>query len=502
VNSAHTKKSSDVTIGINFSDFFEVRPVTIEKYGAFNVSLLADLPLFIDPFLLFNSNKRAYRKLHDQIITYLKFLKDKATNENLPRGLIDAWYRFPEIKQNWFGFSVSSNRGSGLGKDFARALHKNLHRIFADFGEERVTHGSHLEKLCLIEPGIGKDNISDFTTNLIHEFLLEYTQAFAKKYIAPKHRRSFIVSKVRFNYNTERWEHGVYDLPNFRGDYVLLTPTDILTKDDTWINRSDLLSDFDLIPMAIPDEQLRAQVSNYFMKMLPRGPRKKQAKKYRIEAAALTLQEFPKIIDYYIRYKEEHGDEAEDLSLTKVAESRDLYVIQLRQMVKELAAATDFYKVGGNTYDEAMERVLYLKDVIENKDGYRVFYLKGRPIEREEDLQILYRLTWRGTPSDVNREVNNGRGPVDFKVSRGSADKTLVEFKLAKNTQLQRNLANQVSIYEKANDAKRSIKVILYFTRTELARVQRILKALKLTHDPNIVLIDARNDNKPSASKA
>jgi len=134
--------------------------------------------------------------------------------------------------------------------------------------------------------------------------------------------------------------------------------------------------------------------------------------------------------------------------------------------------------------------------------AYRVFYLKGHSIEREEDLQILYRLTWRGTSSDVNREVNNGRGPVDYKVSRGGADKTLVEFKLATNSQLKRNLANQVAIYEKANDTKKSIKVIIYFTRADLNRVQKILRELKLTDDLNIVLIDARRDNKPSASKA
>ncbi|MBO0861511.1 MAG: hypothetical protein J2P21_24080 [Chloracidobacterium sp.] len=39
-----------------------------------------------------------------------------------------------------------------------------------------------------------------------------------------------------------------------------------------------------------------------------------------------------------------------------------------------------------------------------------------------EDLQILYRLTWRVTQSGVNREVNNRRGPVDYKMSRGGAD--------------------------------------------------------------------------------
>ena len=37
---------------IYFSDFFQVSPDILEKYGAFNVSLINDLPLFIDPFLL------------------------------------------------------------------------------------------------------------------------------------------------------------------------------------------------------------------------------------------------------------------------------------------------------------------------------------------------------------------------------------------------------------------------------------------------------------------
>jgi len=42
---------------VYFSDFFDVNPDVIEKYGALNISLINDFPLFIDPFLLFNSNK-------------------------------------------------------------------------------------------------------------------------------------------------------------------------------------------------------------------------------------------------------------------------------------------------------------------------------------------------------------------------------------------------------------------------------------------------------------
>lgn len=39
---------------IYFSDFFNVDEDIIESYGAVNISLINDMPLFVDPFLLFN----------------------------------------------------------------------------------------------------------------------------------------------------------------------------------------------------------------------------------------------------------------------------------------------------------------------------------------------------------------------------------------------------------------------------------------------------------------
>jgi len=77
-----------------------------------------------------------------------------------------------------------------------------------------------------------------------------------------------------------------------------------------------------------------------------------------------------------------------------------------------------------------------------------------KPLEREADLQIMFRLTWHGSPLDVNREVNNGRGPVDFKISHGAANATLVEFKLASNRKLEQNLKHQVATYEAATRTK------------------------------------------------
>jgi hypothetical protein len=42
----------------------------------------------------------------------------------------------------------------------------------------------------------------------------------------------------------------------------------------------------------------------------------------------------------------------------------------------------------------------------------------------------------------------------------------------------------------------------MFFTAHEEERVRAILKRLKLEESPNVVLIDARSDNKPSGSKA
>jgi hypothetical protein len=213
-----------------------------------------------------------------------------------------------------------------------------------------------------------------------------------------------------------------------------------------------------------------------------------------------VLQQFPEILDWYVKNREEDGTAAVKSSHRKVEETKTLFIDQVSQLVKALEIA-GFYQPLKDSYESSMERVKFLKKTIEDNDGYRFFYVDGEPIEREMDLQLIYRLTWYATPFEVDSEVNNGRGPVDYKISMGSADKSLVEFKLASNAKLQQNLEKQVEVYERANSTKKSIKVIIYFSKPQLDRVVAILKRLGLENDKNLILIDARRDNKVSASK-
>jgi hypothetical protein len=204
-----------------FSDRFGVDADVLEQYGALDVSLVADLPLFIDPFLLFNNKKTEYRRLHDELIRYLIFLRDKSQKGDVSDALLRAWYCFPEVKQTWLGFSLEGNKGSGLGIDFARALHQNLHRLFPKFGVEKITKGSHIEKVCLIRDGVGRDNISDFVTNLIKDFLCTYTEAFATENLKPDQVRVIGINNALFNYEIESWISTQYTLPWTGNDYVI-----------------------------------------------------------------------------------------------------------------------------------------------------------------------------------------------------------------------------------------------------------------------------------------
>lgn len=485
-----------------FNQFFGVTAKQVDHYSAFNVSLINDLPLFIDPFLLFNSDKPEYQQLHTDILKYIIFLRDAVSDNRINDDLVKAWFFFPEVKQNWLGFSLNGNGGTGLGKDFALALLANLQTLFADFGKETVTKGSHIEKVCLVRNGVGRDNISDFTANLVKDYLCRYTEGFAQQHIDASLRKVVWVQKARFDYEKEVWQRQQYELPYIDGDFVLLTPKDMLTRDENWINRGDMIQGFEDIPAAIPNAELRGQVFNYFASVLARPRNRHPNQKERAEAATRTLAHFPVLVDHYIKLKEQSGDQAKALSSEKVIETEAVFDTNVRLLQEALAASTGFYKIAGTTYEEAHQRLAYLKDVIENKGGHRLFYHDGVAIQREQDLQILCRFVWFGSPSDVGTEANDGRGPVDYKISRGAKDKTLIEMKLAKNTGLERNLERQLPIYQAASDAKNGIKAVIYFSAAEKDRVEGILDRLGLLEHKDVVLIDARNDNKPSGSKA
>ncbi|WP_237061611.1 hypothetical protein [Microbulbifer zhoushanensis] len=485
-----------MSIKLIFSEYFEIEEKVLDDYGALNICLDADLPLFIDPFLLFASDKPEYQQQHDKIVSHLILLKEIAIHDG--RSANENLFKFPEVKQNWLGLCKYGNNGKGLGTKFAKDIIKAFNGFYSNFGEETISSASHIEKLTLVGAGIGKDFISDFTTNLMLEYLLEYTQEFAQKYLQPEQRKRFNIRCV-YDERLMLWKPKEFELPYFYlegdGDFILLTPLDILTKDDSFICHSELVGNFRSIASSIGNSALRESINSYFYKALPISPKKKDFE----YAVSKTINEFPEILDYYIKMKEEKKDQSKKLSKDKLDKIRSELISTLTLFCENVLESSDFFEVKPNSYDEALKRAIFLKQVIEDNDGYRVFYQKGRPIASEDTIQRIFRLTWYASPYDVNAEVNNGRGPADYKVSFGSGDSTIVEFKLARSSSLKKNLKNQTEIYRKASKSITDIKIILCYSVYEIAKVERILRSMNQLGAENIVIIDA--SPKQSASK-
>lgn len=62
---------------------------------------------------------------------------------------------------------------------------------------------------------------------------------------------------------------------------------------------------------------------------------------------------------------------------------------------------------------------------------------------------------------DLSRESNAGRGPVDFKVSKGYSTRVVVEAKLTTNPQLLHGFTTQLAEYQKAEKTSTSVYLVI-----------------------------------------
>lgn len=497
-----------------FTEKFQVSSEILKSYGAVDISLICDVPLFVDPMLIFNSDNERYTELHNNIIHYFYFLYTKATQGLTPKE-IDAWFNFSEVPNNWLGYSLCGNKGLALGKKYANFLYDNI--AFA-IDTHSISKSTHIEKVMLLYEGSGKDKISDLTVNLIKGFLCEYTETCALKHIKKEFLEKFPVDKAYFNYDTESFISKEFTLPYIynednKKEYVLLTPYDILREDEPAINKKDFLNSYDRIRTVIENVSLRAYVNNYIglavrryeenQRKNKRPIKEKSIEKVEKQAFEEVVKEHPELYDYYIKLRETDTDEIRLQCLDELNTQLNKLFVASKNMIALFESKNYQRNEMLTAREEAKQRIKFFKHIIEDCDGYKNLYVKGVQIAQENDLQRLFRFVWYGTTYKVDAESNNGRGQTDFIISKGQANQNIVEFKLASNSRLS-HVFTQVKIYEAANCADGSLIVIFYFSEEEQVYAEQVIKDAGYEEmiDDAIFLIDCRNDNKISASKA
>ena len=265
---------------------------------------------------------------------------------------------------------------------------------------------------------------------------------------------------------------------------IQITPKNILTKDESWINKKEMIEDFSNICSSISNEELRAKLEKYVNDILLENYNAQEWKK----AVKQTIEKFPEFIDYFIRMKEINGKEAHIRSDLKIRETQELFIELVSNLVEELYHHTNFYQQSYDTLKDTYQRIIFLKNIIENNDEFKHSYQK-KLIKKQSELQLLLRLIWFVRPSYVDNDIKIDLNPLGYESSRSSKGKMLVEFKLASNKKLKLSLENLIKKYGTENFE--SIKVIIFFSPQEYSNVNRILSELNLKVGKNIVLIDA-----------
>jgi hypothetical protein len=193
-----------------------------------------DVPVGIDPFLLYKSRDPEYRRLHQLLLS--TFGAGMAAVKRAALGEAKRILDFPEVSEVGLGYTKSGKRGSGVGAHLAGLIVETLQG--SPSLQERGIR--HVEEMQLVSAGIGSDRVSDITANVLKRFLIEYTQRQCAIWRIEL-KKDVPVNHI-YNENSQEWEDFHADLPvsEVDGSRILLVPRR-LVRVLPWINYDDFL---------------------------------------------------------------------------------------------------------------------------------------------------------------------------------------------------------------------------------------------------------------------
>lgn len=156
-------------MNLRFSDHFWIGKSQAEL-DFVDVPLTTDLPLFVDPYALSVEEAPWFVECNDLVVGFFELLV-RSIRDGETRRAMRLLANLREPNDTRLGFSSGRPRGSGIGEDQAAQIFERLKK------SEAVRTGKlrDLADAELVIPGIGRDKISDMTTNIIRGPLLQYT---------------------------------------------------------------------------------------------------------------------------------------------------------------------------------------------------------------------------------------------------------------------------------------------------------------------------------------
>lgn len=450
----------------------------LDEKGVFDPDLEEDSNFFINIQRLKNTTvpefQHSYNKIHDhfrKIIKLLECAQRKDKTDIFYKRAIEL-FDFSEVNGICLGYAKGTV-GAGFGKTLKEVVVCNAYEIV----KAGVHDPEFFELLPLFQEKVGADRLSDMIATLI----LDDIKAFTKRINQELSIDSMHYGMCEFNEK--------FLINPYKKEDLLLVPTDILHKlpvVKSWEDIDDAISKNEFLRAEINDEvahewkKYTAAKKKYYLKQIifedPKAFRR-IVKAYQLE----TLESFTTYLD-------------PDYCIKKITPSLKEY----------------FGKQSGNLNDStsfsaAKNILMIFKHWVEYQRGWEVIH-KIDSRSREKIVQAVMQLAADGYNQngiwDISRESDAGRGPVDFKVSRG-ADKTIIEVKLSTNSQWLHGYIKQIEEYAKAEQTDKRIYVFIDLENTNRSEKLKKIRDQKYNdgeNPPELFIIDAYC--KPSASKA
>ncbi|MBQ1735274.1 MAG: hypothetical protein II038_10400 [Lachnospiraceae bacterium] len=461
------------------SDYFQLDEEQFDKMcslGVFDALLDKDSNFFINIIRLKESTVPEFIDAYQHVNQYFNNIAtlldaaDMPTMKDKMYRSARAMFRFHEVNGINLGFS-KSRYGSGWGEQLSDLFCADAYQI--------VKKGSKQPELfhlvSLFEADVGPDRLSDMIATIIEPQIVQYTLRIMKELgITPETRPDLPFL-----------ENGLVQNP-YKSAAILLLPTEVL-------HQLPIAKDWDDIDRVVTENNtIRQEVSAEVGAEWTRWASAEQ-KHYLKTHVFMDPAACSRVIDGYRRRELSALDLKEDTN----------YLVEL--LLKKLKKADAFKrKIEYPSSLIATRGIINIfKDWVENNRGWAE--IQNAPSRnREKAVQRFMHLGAKNYVEthdlDISCEPDDGRGPVDIKISRGQ-DKTVAEVKLSSNGQYLHGYKTQIQEYGKAERTRN-----LFYVFVDIGHPGR-RKALLDLHErtrqsgascPELIIIDAQRKKAAS----